>query len=100
MQEGHCISAPAPGHEHDLAASAQAVDGEKHLVPRKIGALTRHHFEVARACVKHHVDHLIIRGRMLCHAPPSGEQNELPQKQSCIVGATGWSRVKAEREAR
>ena len=81
MQEGHCISAPAPGHEHDLPASAQAVDGEKHLVPRKIGALTRDLFEVARACVKHHVDHLIFRGRMLCHAPPFGEQNALLQEQ-------------------
>ena len=77
LQEGHSISAPAPGHEHDLAASAQAVDGEKHLVPRKIGALTRHLFEVARACVKHHVDHLIIRGDFLRHVPPFEERNEL-----------------------
>ena len=81
MQEGHSISAPAPGHEHDLAASAQAVDGEKYLVPRKIEALTRDLFEVARACMKHHVDHLIIRGNFLRHVPPLGEQNELLQKQ-------------------
>ena len=47
MREGHSINAPAPGHEHDLAASAQTVDGEKHLVPRKIGQLTRDLFEVA-----------------------------------------------------
>ena len=70
MQEGHCIGAPALGHEHDLAASAQAVDGEKHLVPRKIGTLTSDLFEVARAAVKHHVDHLIIRGDFLRHVPP------------------------------
>ena len=77
MQEGHCISAPAPGHEHDLAASAQAVDGEKHLVPRQIGTLTRDLFEVARAAVKHRVDHLIIRGDFLRHVPPFEERNEL-----------------------
>ena len=81
VQEGHSISAPAPGQEHDLAASAQAVDGEKHLVPRKIGALTHDLFEVARACEKHDVDHLIFYGRMLRHAPPFGEQNALLQEQ-------------------
>jgi hypothetical protein len=77
VQEGHSISAPAPGHEHDLAAPAQAVDGEKHLVPRKIGALARDVFEVARACVKHYVDHLIFCGDLLRHAPPFEERNEL-----------------------
>jgi hypothetical protein len=83
------ISAPAPGHEHDLAVSAQAVDGEKHLVPRKIGALTRGLFKIADMGSVQYVDHLIFHGRMLCHAPPFGEQNELLQEQSCIVGATG-----------
>ena len=62
MQEGHSISAPAPGHEHDLAASAQAVDGEKYLVLRKIGALTRDLFEVADMGSVQDVDHLIFRG--------------------------------------
>ena len=100
MQEGHSISATAPGHEHDLAASAQAVDGEKYLVPRKIGALTRDLFEVAGIGFVQDVDHLIFHGRMLCHAPPFGEQNELLQEQYCIVGATGWFRVKAEGEVR
>jgi hypothetical protein len=47
------------------------------LVPRKIGALTHDLFEVARAPVKHYVDHLIFYGRMLCHAPPFREQNAL-----------------------
>jgi hypothetical protein len=70
VQEGQGISPPAPGHEHDPATSAQAVDGEKHLVPRKIGALTHDLFEVARACMKHHVDHLIIRSDFLRHVPP------------------------------
>ena len=100
MEEGHGISAPAPGHEHDLAASAQAVDGEKYLVPRKIGALTRDLFEVAGIGFVQDADHLIFRGRILCHAPPFGEQNELLQEQYCIVGATGWSRVKVEGEVR
>ena len=100
MREGQCIKAPAPGHEHDLAASAQTVDGEKHLVPRKIGALTHDLFEVARARVKHYVDHLIFHGRMLCHAPPIGEENALLQEQHCIVGATGWCRRMVEGEVR
>jgi hypothetical protein len=60
-------------HEHELTASAQAIDGEKHLVPRQIGALPHDLFKVARARVKHDVDHLIFYGRMLCHAPPIGE---------------------------
>ena len=77
MWEGHSISAPAPGHELELTVSAQTVDGEKHLVPRQIGALPRDLFEVARARVKHDVDHLSVHGRMLCHAPPFGEQNAL-----------------------
>ena len=100
MREGHSISAPAPGHEHELAASAQTVDGEKHLVPRQIGALPRDLFEVARACVKHYVDHLIFHGCMLGHAPPFGEENALLQEQSCIVGATGWCRRMVEGEVR
>ena len=73
VREGHNISAAAPGHEHDLAASAQAVDGEKHLVPRQIGALTRHLFEVAAMDSVHEVDDEIFYGRILCHAPPSRE---------------------------
>ena len=77
LREGHGISAPAPGQEHDLTASAQAVDGEKHLVPREVGALPRDLFEVAHAHVKHDIDHLIFHGRMLCHAPPIWEQNAL-----------------------
>jgi hypothetical protein len=51
--------------------------------------LPRDLFEVARACVKHYVDHLIFHGSMLGHAPPLGEENALLQEQSCIVGATG-----------
>ena len=100
MREGHCISAPAPVYEHDLAASAQAVDGEKYLVPRKIGALTRDLFEVAGMGSVHDVDHLIFHGRMLRHAPLFPDQNELLQEQSCIVGATGWCRRMVEGEVR
>jgi hypothetical protein len=81
VQEGHSISAQAPGQEHDLAASAQAVDGEKHLVPCKIGALTHDLFEVAGMGSVHDVDHLIFHGRILCHAPSFVEQNELLQEQ-------------------
>jgi len=92
VREGHSISALAPGHEHDLAASAHAVDGEKHFVPRNIGACTRDLFEVAGMVSVQHGDHLIFHGRMLCHAPYFGEQNELLQEQECIVGATGWCR--------
>ena len=78
MREGQCINAPAPGHEHDdLAVSAQAVDGEKHLVPRKLSGCTRDIFEVAGMGSVQHVDHLIFHGRMLCHAPPFGEQKVL-----------------------
>jgi hypothetical protein len=74
LREGHCIHAPAPGHEPDLAASAQAVDGEKHLVPRKTGALTRDLFEVAGMGSVQYVDHLSFYDRMLCHAPPLGNR--------------------------
>jgi hypothetical protein len=81
VRKGHGIRAPAPGHEHELAASAQAVDSEKHLVPRQTGALPRDLFEVARAHVKHGVDHLSVHGCMLCHVPPFGEQSELLQEQ-------------------
>ena len=100
MQESQGISTPAPGYEHDLAASAQAVDGEKHLVPRKIGALTHALFEVAGMGSVHDVDHLIFHSRMLRHAPLFPEQNELLQEQSCIVGATGWCRRMVEGEVR
>ena len=51
------------------------VDGEKDLVPREIGAATRHVFEVAGLGPLHDVDHLIFYGRMLCHAPLDGERN-------------------------
>jgi hypothetical protein len=100
MWEGHSISAPALGQEHELAPSTQTVDGEKHLIPRQIVALPRDLFEVAGRGSMQHVDHLIFHGCVLCHAPPIGEQSELLQEQYCIVGATGWSRVKAEGEIR
>ena len=53
------------------------VNHEKDLVPREVGAATRDVFEVARACVKHYVDHLIFRGDFLRHVPPFGERKEL-----------------------
>ena len=77
MRESYGIQAPAPGHEHDLAASAHTVDGEKYLVPRQIGALTRDLFKVTGACSVHDVDYLNFHGCRLCHAPPFGVGNEL-----------------------
>ena len=100
MQESHSISASAPGHEHDLAASAQAVDGEKYLVPRQIGALTRDLFEVAGIGFVQDVDHLIFHGRMLCHAPPIEKQHALLKEQECIVGATRWCHRTVQEEVR
>ena len=88
MRESHRIHAPASGHEPNLAASAQTVDGEKYLVPRQTSALTYDLFEVTDMDSAHDVDDLIFYGRMLCHAPPIGEQNALLKKQYCIVGAT------------
>lgn len=70
LRKEHGIEAPAPGHEPDLSTSAQAVDGEKHLVPRQIGALTCDVFEVAGLNSLYDVDDLIFNGRRLCHAPP------------------------------
>ena len=100
MREGHSISAPAPGHEHELAVSAQVVDGEKHLVPRKVGALPRDLFEVAGMSFVHDVDHLIFHGDLLCHVPPFEVRNELLKGQYCIVGATGWCRRMVEGDVR
>jgi hypothetical protein len=40
------------------------INGEKHLVPRKIGALTRDFFDVAGMGFVQHVDHLIFHDRM------------------------------------
>ena len=77
VREGHCIKAPAPGHEQELAAAAHTVDGEKHLVPRQVGALTRDLFKVTGACSVHDVDYLNFHGCRLCHAPPFGVGNEL-----------------------
>lgn len=74
-REGHPIRAPARAHEHDLARPGQVIDGEKHLVPRQIGALTRHLVEVAGTASEHDVNHLIFRGRLLCHAPPCWEES-------------------------
>jgi hypothetical protein len=98
MWEGQGINAPAPGQEDDLATSAQAVDGEKHLVPCEGSALPRDLFEVTGMSSVQYVEHLSFYGRMLCHAPPIGEQNALLLERLCIVGATGWSLLKAERE--
>ena len=77
LWKGHHIDAPALGHEQDLAASAHTVDGEKYLVPRQIGALTRDLFKVTGACSVHDVDYLNFHGCRLCHAPPFGVGNEL-----------------------
>ena len=92
MRESHRIHAPASGHEPDLAASAQPVDGEKYLVPRQTGALTYDLFEVTDMDSAHDVDYLIFYGRVLCHVPPIGKHNALLNEQQCIDGATGWCR--------
>ena len=81
MRESHRIHAPASGHEPNLAASAQPVDGEKYLVPRQTSALTYDLFEVTGMDSAHDVDDLIFYGRGLCHAPPIGEQKALLKKQ-------------------
>ena len=72
-REGHHIRATARAHEHDFAASGQAIDGEKHLVPRQIRALTGYLFEVEAMGSVYDVEYLSFRGRLLCHAPPLGE---------------------------
>jgi hypothetical protein len=72
LPEDHGIPAPASIHEPEFAASAQAVDGEKHLVPCQIGAVMRDLIEVTGPGVLHEVDHLIFHGGMLRHAPPLG----------------------------
>ena len=77
VQESQGITASLRGHEHDLTGSAQAVDGEKDLVPRKIRALTHDVFEVAGMGSVQDVDHLIFRGDLLRHVPPFDERNEL-----------------------
>jgi hypothetical protein len=37
--------------------------------------LTRHLVEVAGTASEHDVNHLIFRGRLLCHAPPCWEES-------------------------
>ena len=98
MQEGHGIRASATGHEHDLAASAQTVDGEKHLVPREVGAATRDVFEIAGRGSVQDVDHLIFCGDLLRHVSRLDERNALLSGEACIVGATGWCRRLVEGE--
>ena len=75
--EYHNIGASALVREHDLAVSAQMVDGEKHLVPREMRALTRDIFEVAAVDTAHHVDHLIFHNRILDHATTFEERHAL-----------------------
>jgi hypothetical protein len=73
VRDGQCIHAPTSKPEHDLAASAQAVGGEKHLVPCKSRPLPRDLFEFADIDFMQDVDHLIFRSHMLCHVRPSEE---------------------------
>jgi hypothetical protein len=98
LPEDHGVQAPASSDEYEFAPSAQAVDGEKHLVPRQIGAAPRDVFKVAGPGSVHEVKHLIFHGRMVCHRPPFGKQNVLLEVAHCMVGATGWSGMKAEGE--
>lgn len=76
-QERQGIPAPLRRHKTDPARSTQMVDHEKDLVPREVGALARDVFEVACACVKDHVEHLIFRGDLLLHVPPVKKRNEV-----------------------
>ena len=100
MQERQGITAPLRGHEPDLPRSAQTVNHEKDLVPRKFGALPRDLFEVAGRGSAQDVDHLIFHGALLRHLPPLEERNELLRGESCIVGATGWCRRLVEGDVR
>ena len=77
VQESQGVTAPLRGHEPDLARSAQMVNHEKDLVPRKIGAATRDLFQVAIMGSVQDVDHLIFRGDLLRHVPPVEEWNAL-----------------------
>jgi|CXWL01.1.fsa_nt_gi hypothetical protein len=70
MRENHRIHTSAFRYEPNLAASAQSVDREKHLVPRQIGALARDLFHVAHMDSAYDVDDQIFYGRLLCHAHP------------------------------
>ena len=47
----------------------------------------------------HDVDYLLFDGDLLRHEPQVEAWNELLRGQQCIVGATGESRVKAERRS-
>lgn len=77
LQEREGITTFLPASEPDLACSAQMVNHEKDLVPREVGALARHVFQVAHAGVQHQVDHLIFCGDLLIHLPPFEERNEV-----------------------
>jgi len=77
VQESQGITTSLRGHEPDLARSAQMVNREKDLVPGEVGTTTHHIFEVARMCLKHHVDHLISRGDLSSHVTPLEEWSEL-----------------------
>ena len=100
MQESQDITAPLRGHEPDLARSAQMVNHEEHLVPRKIGAVPSDLFEVAGMGSVQDVDHLIFCGDLLRHVPPFEKRNELLRGGYCIVGATGWCRRLVEGDVR
>jgi hypothetical protein len=77
MRKGQGIGATTLGHEQDLAASAQMVDGEKHLVPRESGATPGDLVEVASLSVRQDIDYLIICGDVLRHG--------LPVRKDCVV---------------
>ena len=64
---------PDPWVRADLAVSAQVVDEEKYMAPRKSGALTRDVFEVAGMGSVHEVDHLIFDSCTSFHVRPCEE---------------------------
>jgi hypothetical protein len=74
LRKGHGIGAPACGRQGDFAASTQAVDSEKDLVPRQVSASACDVFKVAGLDFSEEIDHMILDDRMLCHAPPLGNE--------------------------
>jgi hypothetical protein len=85
VRESHPRRASASRHEPDLAASAQAIDGEKYLVPGQIGALPYPLLKVAHARVMQNVTPLIFDGDRVCHLPP------LKNEMSCCIEDTALS---------
>jgi len=77
VRKSYPTGAPASRHEPDLGAAAQPVDGEKYLLPREIGGLAPDFFKVTDIGFSHNAGYEIFYGRLLCHALPARDRNEL-----------------------